>query len=121
MSPRKSSTSSGSPATVQRPRYLAVEVAGEPFAESPRWLEQSLAARLRSRLGRDSPVRVIRLEDGRALVRVEHIAATAARASWNGPLTGPAGEVLTVRTHRTHGTLRVGKLWLRRRRPRADV
>ena len=121
MSPRKSSTSSGRSAKPERPRYLAVEVAGEPFAPSPRWLEQSLSTRLRGVLTVETPVRVIRLEAGRALVRVDHRAAPAARAAWNGPMTGPAGEALTVRTHRTHGTLRLGKDWLRAGRPKADV
>jgi RNase P/RNase MRP subunit POP5 len=115
VSPRKSSTSSAEP--VSRPRYLGVEVVGEPFVPRP-WLEETL----RRTLSIASPPpgagvrrpRIIRLERSKALVEVGHRWASEARAAWNGPVTGPSGRPVALATRRTWGTLKDGKLWLRR-------
>jgi hypothetical protein len=56
---------------------------------------------------------VIRLEGRRALVEVAHRWVPTAREAWNGSLETPGGAVLSVRTHRTYGTLLKGKRWLR--------
>ena len=109
MSPRKSSTSSDRPSS--RPRYLAVEVAGDqPFPAAP-LLERLLL----QELGRPDPIfRLIRSEGPRALLRVDHRSVGAARLAWNGPLA-PAGP--SLRTLLSYGTLRKGKEWLRHPRP----
>jgi hypothetical protein len=114
VSPRKSSTSSGR--STLRPRYLGVEVVGEPFVPRP-WLEAALARALTDpTLPGPSPrVRVIRSERGWALVEIEHAWLAAARHAWNGPIVGPTGRRVAVATHRTWGTLKDGKIWLRNR------
>ncbi len=110
MSPRKSSTSSGN--RFERPRYLLVEVAGDPPL-SPRALE----GLLRERLGAEAPqlpFRILRTEGRFALVSVRHTDAPRFRASWNPTMpSGPA----RLRTLRTYGTLRKGKAWLARSHP----
>ncbi|HEV2519836.1 MAG TPA: hypothetical protein VGX00_04350 [Thermoplasmata archaeon] len=90
---------------------------GEPAVPRP-WLEETLRRALPpdvpggSRGGRR--VRLIRLERSRALVEVGHRWAEEARRVWNGPVTGPSGRPVALATHRTWGTLRGGKIWLRR-------
>ncbi|MCI4337551.1 MAG: hypothetical protein L3K18_04410 [Thermoplasmata archaeon] len=91
-------------------------MAGEP-AFSTRWLESTLAERLRS--GRPDvppiPVRVIRREGDRAVAEVEHAWAADARKSWNARLALPSGTPVELVTRRTWGTLRGAKAWLRER------
>jgi hypothetical protein len=112
VSPRKSSTSSGN--LSHRPRYLAVEVAGD-LPIPPRQLERELQRRA-SRPGRPPlDLRIIRIEGRRALVRVAHLDVASARAVWNGPATDPIAPPFSLRTDRSYGTLRKGKAWLRRR------
>ena len=110
MSPRKSSTSSANRSP--RPRYLAIEVAGEPpFAA--RSLEHELRRRLEG-AGRSSPaLKIIRLEGRRAIIRVDHLDVSAARVAWNGPNAARTPGGLSLRTLRTYGTLRKGKAWIR--------
>jgi RNase P/RNase MRP subunit POP5 len=106
---RKSSTSSGKPTL--RPRYLGVEVAGEPSL-SPRSVEQELRRRLEA-IGAHQPTfQIIRWEAGRGLVRVAHYDVRRAREAWNYRGPGTLGQLLSVRTDRTYGTLRKGKAWL---------
>jgi RNase P/RNase MRP subunit POP5 len=114
VSPRKSSTSSGKHSL--RPRYLGVEVVGEPFAPRP-WFEAALARSLGEAEAGVAPprVRVIRSEHSWALVEIEHSLLAKARRSWNGTIEGPAGRRATVATHRTWGTLKDAKAWLRQR------
>ena len=115
---RKSSTSSGRPAT-PRTRYLGVELSGEPLPalSTSRW-----AAWLRSGRSGEAPpsYRLVRFEGGRAVVKVAARDAQAARKAWDG--AGVAGDpALTLRTARTWGTLVGAKAWLaaRRRSPGA--
>jgi RNase P/RNase MRP subunit POP5 len=112
VSPRKSSTSSGNP--TPRPRYLAVEVAGDQPL-SPRWLESVLFDRLGENGPRSGRMRVIRVEGHKALVEVPHRVAPTARAAWNGNWTTARGERVGATTHRTFGTLVKGKAWIRAR------
>ncbi len=116
-SPRKSSTSSGRAAERPRPRYLGLEVAGDqPLLPSPRAWEAILSARwARGARGPASGFRIVRSDGRRAIVEVEHRAASWARAAWNGP--DPAGAGPTIATRRTWGTLVDAKVWMRR--PRA--
>jgi hypothetical protein len=58
-------------------------------------------------------VRIVRVEGPRALVEVPHTWADRARQLWNGSWTAESGGTITIRTHRTWGTLRLGKQWLR--------
>jgi hypothetical protein len=110
VSPRKSSTSSGRPATV-RARYLGIEVAGEPFPPPPpRWWEASLR-RAFDRAHVPGRFRLIRVDGYRAVAEVDHERSSAARTAWNGP-ADERGEVRLV-TRRTWGTLRPAKAWLR--------
>ncbi len=112
MSPRKSSTSSGKPSSL-RPRYLGIEVAGEPFPPpSPRWWESALRRGFdRARIG--GRFRLVRSDGYRAVVEVDQHRSPAARAAWNGP-ADDTGSVALV-TRRTWGTLRGAKAWLRAR------
>lgn len=114
MSPRKSSTSSADDTRSLRPRYLGVEVAGDP-AVSTRSLESLLADRLRAACpdGAPSTVRVIRREGPRAVAEVEHLQANSARRAWNGHVALATGAGLDLQTLRTWGTLRGAKAWLR--------
>jgi len=110
-SPRKSSISSGSRSPT-RPRYLGVEVAGEPsFPPSSDAWESILRALLRAAGAPEVRLRVVRSDGPRAVVEVEHRVALRARAAWGAE--GAAGSV-RVRTRRTWGTLRGAKAWLRR-------
>jgi hypothetical protein len=110
VSPKKSSISSGN--ALSRPRYLGIEVAGDPFL-SPRLLERWLTERLDQ--GTFVPkLKVVRVEGRRALVNVPHTWALRARRLWTGQWTATDGTRLEVRTHRTWGTLVGGKDWLRR-------
>jgi hypothetical protein len=111
VSPKRSSTSSGKP--LSRPRYLGIEVAGNP-SFSPRMLERWLSDRL-ALSGPPPKLRVIRVDGRRALVDVPHSWAVRARAGWTGHWTAADGTDLDVRTYRTWGTLVGGKRWLRRR------
>ena len=88
-------------------------MAGDPLP-SPRALEQ-LFRRLLATGPDGGPVavRLIRSEHGRALVEVAHTAAAAARIAWNTEAAGPGSPSVTLRTRRTYGTLRKGKLWIR--------
>ncbi|MFZ0830244.1 MAG: hypothetical protein WCB18_04485 [Thermoplasmata archaeon] len=117
MSPKRSSTSSGN--SLPRPRYLGIEVAGDP-SFSPRALERWLSVRLATQ-GPPPKLRVVRVEGRRALVDVPHTWANRARAAWAGRWTAVDGTVLEVRTYRTWGTLVGGKRWLRRREPPSQV
>jgi hypothetical protein len=112
VSPKRSSTSSGN--SLHRPRYLGIEVVGDP-SFSPRTLERWLVDRLASE---ESPpkLRVIRVDGRRALVDVPHTWARRARLQWTGRWTAADGTPLEMRTHRTWGTLVGGKRWLRRRK-----
>ena len=117
MNPRKSSTSSGN--TPLRPRYLGVEVAGEPPL-SPRSVEQELRRRLEV-IGAHQPTfQIIRWEAGRGLVRVAHYDVRRAREAWNYNGPGTTGLPLAVRTDRTYGTLRKGKAWMNSGRRAVD-
>jgi hypothetical protein len=84
-----------------------------------RWLEPELAIRLEVPDDRPERVRVIRIDGARALVEVSHRIAGAARLSWNTSFPLADGRRVTVATHRTYGTLRKGKEWLRARKPLA--
>lgn len=111
MSPKRSSTSSGN--SLFRPRYLGIEVVGDP-SFSPRILERWLSDRLAD--GSPPPkLRIIRVVGRRALVDVPHTWAIRARTEWTGRWTTADGTDLEVRTYRTWGTLVGGKRWLRRR------
>ncbi len=115
MSPRKSSTSSGSRPRTLRPRYLGVEVAGEPLPArlSPRDWEILLRKALGTRGAPDGPgLHVVRSEGRKAIVVVDQIRAPAVRARWNGPVSEVPGVRLVTR--RTWGTLVKAKPWLRR-------
>jgi hypothetical protein len=111
VSPRKSSTSSGRPK--HRPRYLGIEVAGEPFPVlSPRWWDAALRAGLaRGPGGSTDRFRLVRSEGARAIAEVDHSDAAAARTAWNAKVDGAPG--LTLVTRRTWGTLVGAKRWLR--------
>lgn len=112
MSPRKPSTSSARPLP-PRPRYLGLEAAGA-LLPPPRLLEAALRRAIAERAGGPVPVRVIRVEAGRAIAEIPHLALDPARAAWNGPLELPGGTRLPIATRRTWGTLLKGKAWLRR-------
>ena len=119
---RKTSTTSDRPGKRSGPtRYLGLEVAGEPVPSvSPgRWLAW-LSEGLASAGAGGAPLRVIRSEGARAIVRVRGRDAPAARRAWNG--TPLAGGTVVLRTVRTWGTLVGAKAWLGpgRRRPRTD-
>ncbi|MCI4333577.1 MAG: hypothetical protein L3K01_07665 [Thermoplasmata archaeon] len=121
MSPRKSSTSSGKGSS--RPRYLGIEVAGDP-SFSTRWLETALADRLRAACPDPEParVRLIRREGARAVVELDHRRVPAARGAWNAAFPSPSGRPVEIATVRSWGTLRGAKVWIRgplRRVPRA--
>ena len=106
-SPRKSSTSSGN-RSPPRPRYLGVEAAGSPpFPPGPPAGGAGLRGRLPAPAGR---VRIVRAEGARAVVEVEHGAASIVRAAWNGAVPGGP----TLATRRTWGTLVGAKAWLHR-------
>jgi hypothetical protein len=53
----------------------------------------------------------VRAEGRRAIAEVDHRAAAAARAVWNGPAAGSPELILATR--RTWGTLVGAKRWLR--------
>ena len=112
MSPRKSSTSSGSENSFLRPRYLSVEVAGD-LPHAGRLIERELLRRLEVAGVHRPTVKMIRWEGTRGLVRVPHTDARRARDAWNGSSRGPDGSVLTLKTLRSYGTLRKGKAWIR--------
>jgi len=67
---------------------------------------------LRQRLGPADagPLKVIRFDGNRGLVRISHRAVARARTAWNVP-PGPTG--VPIRTLRSYGTLRKGKAWMR--------
>ncbi len=112
MSPRKSSTSSGRPPRV-RARYLGVEVVGEPLPPlSPRWWEATLR-RAFDRTGVPGRFRLVRSEGARAILEVDQWRSSRARAAATGGTDGNGA--LALRTHRTWGTLRPAKAWLRGR------
>ncbi|MCI4335575.1 MAG: hypothetical protein L3K17_00030 [Thermoplasmata archaeon] len=112
MSPRKSSTSSAKPSP--RPRYLGVEVAGD-ISPPRRWIEHELQRLLDGAAGPGAhPTRVIRWEERRGLVEIEHLDLDAARRAWNCEVSGLPGGPVRLTTRRTWGTLRKGKDWLRR-------
>jgi len=117
VSPKRSSTSSGN--SLLRPRYLGIEVAGDP-SFSPRILERWLTDRLAAG-GAPPKLRVVRVDGRRALVDVPHTWAVRARAEWTGRWTTADGTDLEVRTYRTWGTLVGGKRWLRRRESAAQA
>jgi hypothetical protein len=112
VSPRKSSTSSVRPEP--RPassRYLGLEVAGEPVPPNPSsrwasWLAEGLAAAGAASL----PIRLVRSEGGRAVVRVPAHDALTARRALDGASVARGSVVL--RTVRTWGTLVGAKAWL---------
>ncbi len=107
MSPRKSSTSSGK-RPARRPRYLGIEVAGEPFPSlSPPSFEALLREALVRRTGTAPRFRVIRSDGARGIAEVDHRDAPAARDAWNSSVGS-----LDLRTHRTWGTLVGAKTWL---------
>ena len=114
MSPRKSSTSSGRPKK-DRPRYLGVEVAGEPFPHpSPPAWNALLKAGLDRVPGERFPrFRLLRAEGRRAIVEVAHTDLAAARIAWNAPVAG--SPQLRLSTRRTWGTLVGAKRWIRER------
>ncbi|HKV89848.1 MAG TPA: hypothetical protein VJQ43_01460 [Thermoplasmata archaeon] len=89
-------------------------MAGDP-AFSTRWLETVLADRLRA-VRPEAPaaaVRLIRREGMRAIAEVEHLRGPEARKAWNVHVALPQGPPVELRTHRTWGTLRGAKSWLR--------
>ena len=88
-------------------------MAGEPPVPT-RAIESALLARLRAALPEGAPVRVrvIRREGDRAIAEVEHRQADSARSAWNGKIPVPGGS-FEATTHRTWGTLRGAKIWLR--------
>ena len=115
MSPRKSSTSSGRPAS-RRPRYLGLEVAGEHFPPpSPRAWERFLSDRFTTSGAPAPTFRVVRSEGRRAIAEVGHRDASRARVVWTtgSPIQGAPA----LRTVRTWGTLVGAKEWLRRGGP----
>jgi hypothetical protein len=111
VSPRKSSTSSGR-APFERPRYLGLEVEGEPLPRpSPPLWEGWLRAALDRGGCSDVRFRVVRVEQGRAIVAVAHVDSARARRAWNP--VAPAGSAPLLRTRRTWGTLVDAKRWAR--------
>ncbi len=118
MSPRKSSTSSAEPA-LSRPRYLAVEVAGDQPIPPSRF-ELELRRRLTEVSGPDPLFKIVRFDGSRGLVRIGHRNLLAARRAWNLPVN-PAARSMPVRTLRSYGTLRKGKLWMRSPGSRSDT
>lgn len=117
MSLKRSSTSYGN--SLLRPRYLGVEVAGDP-SFSPKRLLQWLGDRL-SDSGSPPTLRIVRVEGRRAVVSLPHTWVRAARAQWNGRWTAADGTPVEVQTVRTWGTLVGAKQWLRRRDPSIEV
>jgi RNase P/RNase MRP subunit POP5 len=112
VSPRKSSTSSGKRPARRRPRYLGIEVAGEPFPPpSLRWWETTLRRALDASSA-PGAFRIVRAEGYRAIVEVDQWWASAAREAWTCRSAIP-GESVELRTRRTWGTLRGAKVWLR--------
>jgi hypothetical protein len=61
------------------------------------------------------PFRIIRTEGPYALVAVPHTTLAEVRAAWNAPAS--QHQRFGLRTIRTYGTLRKGKLWIAHRRP----
>jgi hypothetical protein len=113
VSPRKSSTSSARSAA-PRPRYLGLEVAGNPLPPlSPRWWDATLRRR-GSGPAAAVAFRVVRCDGPRAVVEVGHRQLAAARAAWPGPLEGG----LALTTVRTWGTLVGAKAWLLQKKAR---
>jgi hypothetical protein len=111
VSPRKSSTSSARPATL-RPRYLGIEVTGEHFPPpAPRWWDATLRTCL-DRAGPGGRFRIVRSDGYRAIAEVDQFRAAAARAAWTTPLE-TSGPALRLETHRSWGTLRGAKAWMR--------
>jgi len=112
VSPRKSSTSSGRPASL-RPRYLGIEVAGEHLpSPPPRWWEATLRGCL-DRSAVPGRFRLVRAEGRRAVVEVDQLRSRAVRAAWTTSVPEQGAEV-RIATRRTWGTLRGAKVWLRR-------
>jgi len=89
---------------------------GELFVPRP-WLEAALAWAIAGPgdTTPPTPVRIVRSEHCWALVEIEHAWLPEARRAWNGTIEGPSGRRAVVATHRTWGTLKDGKAWLRRR------
>jgi hypothetical protein len=111
VNPRKSSTSSGKP-PFERPRYLGLEVVGEPFPPlSPARWEAFLRGLLERPGSAEVRFRLIRSEGRRAVVAVGHRELARARAAWN-PAPGDRSGLGLV-TRRTWGTLVQAKAWLR--------
>lgn len=120
MNPRKSSTSSAR-IPFDRPRYLGIEVAGEPFPPpSPRLWETWLRAALTQAREGDLRFRFVRAEARRAIVAVAHTDAARARDAWNvGQIDGMS---VGLATRRTWGTLVGAKRWARGRpRPQSTA
>jgi hypothetical protein len=116
VSPRKSSTSSGKRPPRLRPRYLGLEVAGEPFPPPPpRWWEATLR-RLLERSAAAGRFRIIRTDGYRAIVEVDQLRSVAARRAWTTEIEA-SGAPLRLAAQRTWGTLRGAKAWLRRAAP----
>ncbi|MCI4357523.1 MAG: hypothetical protein L3J95_04035 [Thermoplasmata archaeon] len=90
---------------------------GEPFVPRP-WLEEVLLRTLPADLRAGTPgtrrLRIVRVERSKALVEVGHRWSGEARKAWNGSVPGPSGRSVSLVTRRTWGTLRGGKIWLRR-------
>jgi RNase P/RNase MRP subunit POP5 len=87
-----------------------VELLGEPIP--PRRLEFVLRSAIPAGTLQFAP-RVLRAQGIRAIVEVEHADAARARAAWNATLRPPGTLPITVRTHRTWGTVRGGRAWVK--------
>jgi RNase P/RNase MRP subunit POP5 len=111
VSPRKSSTSSGKRPPRARPRYLGLEVAGEPFPPATRWWETTLRDLL-DRSAVTGRFRLVRTDGYRAIVEVDHRLSATLRVAWTTELE-ERGHRLRLGTRRTWGTLRGAKAWLR--------
>jgi RNase P/RNase MRP subunit POP5 len=78
----------------------------------PSQFELELRRRLTDAFGPDPLFKVVRFDGSRGLVRLGHRNVPAARQAWNRPLD-PTGRAVPIRTLRSYGTLRKGKLWMR--------
>jgi len=97
-----------------RPRYLGIEVAGQPV---PRLLPAAWLDLLnhRWRAQNDTPLKlkVIRSEGTRAIVAIDQRTAPRARLAWNATWQAGEGRTFRVATVRSWGTLVDAKAWLR--------
>jgi len=97
-----------------RPRYLGIEVAGQPVPRlSPAAWHDLLQHRWRAHAEPTQQFRIIRVAPTRALVEVDQRTLALGRTAWNAVIVADGERSYRVATVRAWGTLVSGKAWLR--------